>query len=333
VTRAPTALIIGAGSLGTLYGAALARAGLAVQLLARPAHAEAVEAAGGIRVEGIGGTWTAPLRATAEPARVEPAEIVVLLTQCQDTESALRGLDHVRDGVRLAVSLQNGGGKNEWLAAWCGEAAVVGGTSMVGATLDGPGRVRHTSAATTYLGELDGSDSRRVQALAAHLEHGGLATLVTDRVRAAEWSKLLNAAATMTIGALARIPVHAVFRGERTSRCYVEQIREGEAIARAHGVDIGNWPGMAPVATLCELAPEAAAEVMRDRGEALVARGETKVTPSMLRSILTGRPLEVEHVHGYLVREAERRGVAAPMLALAYAVLQAIDRTIAGEQL
>lgn len=325
------ALIAGAGSLGTLYGAALARAGLDVQLLARPAHANAITAAGGVRVEGPEGEWTAALRATAEPARVDPADIVILLTQCQDTDAALSEIDHVRDGVELAVSLQNGGGKNERLAAWCGAAAVIGGTSMVGATLDRPGHVRHTSAATTYLGELDGSDSERVRRLAEAFERGGLATLVTDRVRAAEWSKLLNAAATMTIAALARIPVHAVFSGERTSRCYVEQIREGDAVARAHGVEIGDWPGMAPVATLCSLELEAAAEVMRRRGAALAERGETNVTASMLRSILTGRPLEVEHVHGYLVREGERLGIATPMLSLAYALLQTIDRAIARE--
>lgn len=323
-------LIVGAGSLGSLYGAALAQAGRRVTLLGRRQHTYAIREQGGLRVVTEGGERLAPVTATSDPSEVGDVGTVVLLTQCQDTEAALAGLEHVRSGVSLAVSLQNGGDKNDLLAAWAGAEAVIGGTSMVGATLDAPGVVRRSSAGMTYLGERDGAQSERVEELARDLRRGGLETLVTDRVRAAEWSKLLNATATMTIAALARIPVHAVFTGERTSGCYAAQIREGVAVARAAGTEVGDWPGMAPVESLCRGSLEEAGELVRERGRAMAAAGEIEVTASMLRSILTDRPLEVEHVHGYVVREAERCGIEVPMVTLGYALLQTINHRLLG---
>jgi len=60
---------------------------------------------------------SAPAGRSWRPERVGPAEIVVVLTKTTDTEAALAGLDHVRDAVRLAVSLQNGVEKDGVLAS------------------------------------------------------------------------------------------------------------------------------------------------------------------------------------------------------------------------
>ena len=228
-------LIVGAGSLGTLYGAVLARACCEVQLLARPAHAEAIAAAGGVQVEDPAGHWTARLRATADPAAVEPADTVLLLTQVQDGPAALAPLEPA--GVRLAVSLQNGGGTERALEDWCGHDNVASATSMVGATLVAPGRVAHTAAGPTYLGP-------GAEALAARLESGGLETIVTERIRSAQWSKLVNAAATMTITALPRLPLHVAFT--EMSVAYVELVREGAAVARRSGVEPRTGRGWSP---------------------------------------------------------------------------------------
>jgi 2-dehydropantoate 2-reductase len=320
-----TVLVVGAGSLGTLYGAALARAGCDVQLLARPAHAEAIAAAGHVVVESGGEEWRVPLRATADPALVGPAGTVLLLTQAQDSEAALASVAHIRDGVTLAVSLQNGGGTERPLQAWCGAEPVAGGTSMVGATLLAPGRVAHTNPGLTFVGELDGSVSPRTTDLGARLEAGGLECVVTDRVRSAEWSKLVHAAATMTITALPRLPLHAAMIDAATA-C-AELVREGGAVAAAAGVTLDDWPGMLPVATMCSASLDEATELVATRGREFAAAGATAIKVSMLRSIETGRRLELGPVHGYLCAEADRLGVEVPRLQLALDLLGAIDRS------
>ena len=150
-----------------------------------------------------------PLRAEWRPDRVEPAATVIVLTKAPDTEAALAGLEHVRGGVELAVSLQNGVEKDDVLARWCGAEAVVGGVSMVGGTLLEPGRVAHTFDGGTILGELPRGRSERVERLAAALAAGGLTAVVSDDVRAVEWAKLVHASPTMAVPALVRLPLHA----------------------------------------------------------------------------------------------------------------------------
>ena len=66
-------VVIGAGSLGTVYGAALARAGLDVQLLAREEHARAIQESGSVTIDSFGERRQVPLRAEWRPERIEPA--------------------------------------------------------------------------------------------------------------------------------------------------------------------------------------------------------------------------------------------------------------------
>jgi 2-dehydropantoate 2-reductase len=318
-------LVVGAGSLGSLYGAALARAGGDVQLLARPAHAAAITAAGYVVVSQGAQEWRATLSATSDPAAVRPAETVLLLTQAQDSEAALGSVAHARDAVTLAVSLQNGGGTERSLQDWCGAARVAGGTSMVGATLLAPGRVAHTNPGLTFVGELDGSVSERTEDLGARLRAGGLECVVTDRVRSAEWSKLVHAAATMTVTALPRLPLHAALIDAATA-C-AQLVREGGAVAAAAGVALDDWPGMLPVATMCAAGLDEATKLVAARGREFAAAGATAIKVSMLRSIETGRRLELGSVHGFLVAEADRLGVEVPRLRLAFDLLGAIDRS------
>jgi 2-dehydropantoate 2-reductase len=237
---APRVLVVGAGALGTLYGAAMARAGADVQLLCRRPHAEAITAAGGVTVEGSDRASLVALRATWTAAAADPAEIVIVMTKSHDTTSALSTLDHVRSGVEVAVSFQNGVEKDALLAQWCGPERVVGGMSMVGATLAMPGTIRHTLDGTTYVGELTGERSARVQRLGGLLESGGLPVVATQRIVSAEWSKLVHAAPTMTITALPRLPFHRALIDPSLAAMYVRTLREGAAVAAAAGVDLDD---------------------------------------------------------------------------------------------
>jgi 2-dehydropantoate 2-reductase len=322
-------LVVGAGSLGSVYGGLLARGGADVQLLAREPHARAIQAAGALTVESRGERFEVPLRAEWRPERIEPAETVIVLTKTPDTEAALAGLDHVRDHVRLAVSFQNGIEKDDVLARWCGAETVVGGVSMVGGTLLEPGVVAHTSDAATIVGELGGGSSERVERFARQLEAGGLRTVVSPNVRAVEWAKLVHAAPTMAVPALVRLPLHACLVSEPLARVYVTLVREGVAIARAAGVEVDDEPVGYPLREIAAAPDEEAVAIVQERGRRLERAGMTAIIVSMLQSVERGRRTEVDAVHGYLAREAARLGVDAPGTQLAYRLLKGLDETLA----
>jgi len=304
-----------------------ARAGLDVQLLAREEHARAIQARGAVTIDSFGERWQVPLRADWRPERIEPAEIVVLLTKTPDTPAALDSLTHIRDAVRIAVSFQNGVAKDDELAAWSGAGSVVGAVAMVGATLEAPGRVRHTMNGPSFLGELDGSSGDRVDRLAALLERGGLPAVVTDRIRSVEWSKLVHASPTTALPAMTGLYLHEIFTTPELARLYVDLVREGYAVAEAEGVQLEDWGALFPVRTIATATPDEALALALAHGRRLVEAGMTKITVSMLQSARSKRRLEVEAIQGHLCRAGTRHGVPTPGTDLCYRVLSGMDAT------
>jgi 2-dehydropantoate 2-reductase len=191
-------LVIGAGALGSVYGASLARAGLPVTLLGREPHARAVRDRGGLTVsEASGESWNVHLDAEWRAEAVGDHDVVVLLTKSHDSRAALAALEHLRGNVRVAVSLQNGVQKDRILADWCGAERVIGGMSMVGATLEAPGVVQRSLAGATYLGELPTGLSDRCRWFVQRLEAGGMKAIHCPAMLAADLAALerLSAAA------------------------------------------------------------------------------------------------------------------------------------------
>jgi 2-dehydropantoate 2-reductase len=303
-------VIIGAGSLGSAYGAVLAKAGADVQLLAREAHARAITAAGGILLD----DERVPLRAEHRPERIEPVEIAILLTKGHDSQQALDTLPHLRERVRVAVSLQNGVLKDRVLADWCGAERVAGGASLVGATLLEPGAVRLTSPGITYFGP-------GAEPLPALLTSQGLEGVVTDDIEAVEWAKLVQAVAVMSITAPTGLVMHAALLDPALAELFVGLVREGTAVANASGVEIKDVRGLFPLQSIAE----AGTGLVQATGRALEERGATNVRVSMLEDVRRGRRLELDDVHGFLVAEGSRLGVEVPLIRERFAVLSEIS--------
>ena len=322
-------LIIGAGSLGSVYGGLLARAGHDVQLLAREPHARAIEAAGGLRLESGGEALLVPLRADWRPERIEPAEIAILLTKSLDTAGALAGLEHVRSGLQLAVSLQNSVEKDDQLRAWCGPGPVVGGVSMVGGTLVEPGLVRHTFDRATVVGELPTGSSARVERLAALLAAADLSGVVSENVIGVEWAKVVHALPSLALPALTRLHLHEVLLSPELAALYVRLVREGAAVAAAAAVELEDEPLDVPLRRIAAPPDDEAVELVQAEGRRFVDAGMTRVRVSMLQSVEKGQRLEVEAIHGFVVREGARLGVAVPSTELCYRLLTAIDQRLA----
>jgi 2-dehydropantoate 2-reductase len=322
-------LVVGAGSLGSVYGGMLALAGHDVQLLAREAHARAIAGAGGLRILTNGEPLFAPVRAEWRPERVEPAEIVILLTKTPDSREALESLAHAREAVRVAVSFQNGVEKDEELARWCGPERVAGAMCVVGGTLEEPGVVSYTLPGISFFGELPGGTSPRVDRLGELFRAAGLGVEVTDRILSAEWSKLVHSVPVMSIAALTRLPYHRLLIDPDLAAVYVRLVREAGAVAAAAGIELDDWPMIMPLKTIGGLGDADAIALIQARGRDFEARGNTAVNISMRQSVESGRRLEVEAVQGYVVREAGRLGVEVPVVDACYRMLKGIDSSFA----
>jgi 2-dehydropantoate 2-reductase len=314
-------VVLGAGSLGSLYAAWCADAGHDVVVVARPAHAAAIGAAGLLVRDLDGHERTVPLGAVADAADAPDADVVVLASKAPDTASLL---DRYRGTPTAAWSIQNGALQAEPLIERFG-AAGIGCVSMVGGTLAAPGVVHHTFAGCTYLGPMWSSSLTAVEVAVASLP-ADAGVVVREDIASVLWSKAVLAAAAMGMSVLLRTPYHRVFTDPAAREVFLSIVADAAAIATAEGAHLVDLPGPLQAGTLVALPrPEALARLAAV-GAAMVAAGPTEVRVSMLQSLESGRRLEVDAVFGSLVDRADRHGLAVPVLRAVTNVVTALDR-------
>ncbi len=317
-------VIVGGGALGSVLGGYFAQAGEEVTLLARPAHAEAIRR-DGLRIGGRRGEKVVrDLRATADPGELSSADLLILGVKSYDTADTLSSIRHLRGKVGAALSVQNGGGKEEALAEALGPEAVVGAATLVGASMPEPGRVIHTNDGWTWIGELDGRSTPRVERIADLFRRAGLRIQVRADIRTAIWCKLNQMVPAAALSCVSRLFIHQIYLDRGLATLFVELSREVAKVADRLGIPLDDFPGF-EVKKVCSGSPEEAVASVLRRGQIMRERGMTDVKISTLQDLERGKRTEADETIGYVLRLAEEQGVALPAVQFLYRVVRGIE--------
>ncbi len=277
-------VVFGAGSLGSLLGAVLAR-GHDVTLVARQAHASAVREFG-LHLEGELEAVVHP-DATTDGTGLE-ADLAILTVKSFDTDSAAKAL---ATGVFDAVlSMQNGMGNEETLAAHLG-TPILSGTATYGAMLREPGVVECTGVGEVVFGPNGGGRSALADRAGDAFERAGFETTVAEDMPFRRWKKLAVNAGINPITALTATENGTVLEPP-ASAISRTATRETARVARATDVSLSNREALEAVES--------------------VARATRKNTSSMAQDVLAGRRTEIDAINGYVVDQAENRGIDVP---------------------
>jgi 2-dehydropantoate 2-reductase len=294
-------LMLGAGGVGGYFGAKLARAGEDVTFLARGAHLAAIQK-NGLRVRSaIEGEWVVKATAVADPAGLPAADVVFLTVKANDTEAALERARPAIGPETAVVTLQNGVRSVELIDRVLGPGHAVGGAAYIFATIEEPGTIAHRLLGRIAFGELDGRRTPRAERLLAALTAAGIPVELSSDIRRVMWEKYLLICAQAGMTALARVPAGVLRAHEPTWAMYRALVEEVAAVGRAEGVALGDDVVAGVMRSAESLAPTAFSSLHHD--------------------LTTGKPLELEALHGHLVRLGERRGVPTPMAFAVYAAL------------
>src|SRR3712207_4569982 len=200
------AILGGAGAMGGVIGAALSRGGVDVTLVdvSRPAI-EAIQARGLTVEQKDGSSEQVPIRATGRPEEVGQVDLIINFVKCYHPEAAVRSALPILGPNTAILTLQNGWGNAQRIAALAGEDRVMVGLTYNSGTLVGPGHVKHTAKGVTVLGEMSGHTSERLKAVEAAFRAGGLETTLSPKIIEEVWKKLSVNATALPVAALLRL--------------------------------------------------------------------------------------------------------------------------------
>ncbi|MDP9303329.1 MAG: 2-dehydropantoate 2-reductase [Actinomycetota bacterium] len=294
--------VIGAGAIGSLFSAHLAKVADVLVLTRRKEHAQELNDRG-LQVSGRH-DFTARVTATADPDELSEFDVGIIATKANGVEDAAASLAG-RFPAATIMTVQNGLGAEE-IVHRHGEWPLISAVTFMSGTKHSDTHVEYILDTPTWLGPYGATPFDRVAELARLLVESGLEAEALPDLRPAQWSKLIFNATVNGVAALTGLPHDAHFAAEGTESDLGHLVHalvdEGKRVAVAEGVVLHDDPWEMNV---------------------LATRRGSAHYPSMLEDVEARRPTEVELINGTLVREAERHGVDAPLQNAVYRLVAA----------
>jgi 2-dehydropantoate 2-reductase len=293
--------VFGAGAVGGYFGGRLAAARHDVAFVARGAQLDALRR-DGLRIDSPKGSLhLRALTATDRPQDVGTVDAVLFTVKMYDVDDAASRLGPLLGPATVVVTLQNGVDAVEMVSRHVGREHVAAGAAYIVASVDAPGRIRHTAADSLVFGELDGSRSARLAALEEAGRGAGFGASLSDAIERDLWIKFVRLATWSGMTAVARSPIGVIREDPELMAMMMAALDEAIAVGSARGI---RFP----------------AALVADTVE-LVHGFPFDSKSSMLQDLERERRLELPWLSGAVVRMGRLHGTPTPVHRFISAVL------------
>ena len=315
--------VVGCGAVGSFYGGLLHRTGAETHFLLRSDY-EAV-AARGVHVQSVAGDWQFHPHAARSAEAIGPCDLVVIALKATANRLAYPALlPPLIKADTMVLTLQNGLGNVEALAALAGAEKVLGGLCFVCLNRVAPGVIRHLAHGRVMLGEFQRPALPRTRALAARFQAGGVPCEVTDDLNLALWKKLVWNIPFNGLGVAGAAGYEAVRKGDWESSQPL-----GPCLPTRVLLEEPRWLALVRelMREVIGAARRQGLEIPDDWADENIARTQTMgdYYASTLLDFAHGRPLELEALFLEPWRRACAAGADCPRLTALCRVLQQLD--------
>lgn len=297
--------VVGAGAIGSYYGAKLARAEADVNFLMRSQLEEVRR--GGIDVrEKEGGFRVANLKCYGTTREIGQCDLVLIALKTTANGALLELIPPLLHADSMLLTLQNGLGNEEFLAEHFGAGRVLGGLCFVCLNRVAPGVIEHYDVGRLAVGEYEGEPRERTCAVVELFVNAGVNCSLVEDLRVERWRKLVwNIPFNGLAVAAGGVTTDVILRDHDLHRATRALMTEIIDAANACGIPVSQ--------------NEAGLQLQRTG-----SLGAYK--PSTLTDFEAGRPLEIDAIWGEPLRRARAAGASTPRLEMMCAVLTSIDR-------
>jgi len=302
-------VVVGAGAVGSFFGAMLARCGHRVTLIGREAHVRAIQRSG-LQLQMAGRVEFVPLAATTDPGVLRDADLVLFCVKSTDTEAVARQISPLLGANALVLSLQNGVDNAPSIARQVRQA-VVPAVVYVATAMPEPGVVQHFGRGDLVIGPIDAKAAHdpvvvcQLQRVVDVMASADVPVTVSADVRDELWSKLLVNCAYNAISALAQQPYGRMAALPEIVHMQRALVHEVVAVAQAEGVVLALPASMAAMERIAGAMPAQLSSTAQD-----LARGKRS---------------EIDHLNGTVVRLGAQHGIATPVNQALYALVKLVE--------
>ena len=298
--------VLGSGAVGGYYGAKLARTGHDVALVARGAHLAAIRERGLEIKSPMLGAFTVQCRAEEDTTKVGTVDLVIVAVKAYDNATALPLIRPMLGDRTSVLTLQNGVDSVTEVAAVAGEDAVIGGTTYIATALSAPGVIEQTGThRRVVFGEVFGALPRLSERVSAIHQAFSTADIQSEAVadgRVPIWEKFIFLVSLAGFTGASRLPIGPLWADPFIRARFLDGCREIETLAHAERVPV-------------------ASDVI-ERIENYVGGIPGSMRSSLLIDLSQGKRIEVEALHGSVVRRAATANLPVPIMSTLYAVLK-----------
>ena len=317
--------VVGAGAIGGMMAVRLAQSGHELSVIARGAHLEAIRSNGLKYIENGEESVVTDIVATAEMSEVTGQDLVLLGVKAHQIAPIADKLMPMLSDSGVIVTLQNGipwwyfqklGGEYDGntvstvdpdgvLAATIDPDRIIGCIAYPAATIEAPGVIRHIEGHRFPLGEIDGAESERVQAICDAFVEAGFKSFVLPDIRSEIWLKLWGNLSFNPISALTHATLVDICQFPQTRALAAQMMTEAQQIAEKLGASF-------------RVSLE-----RRIEGAENVGKHKT----SMLQDLEAGKPLEIDGMLGVVIELGEQTGMPTPAMNTVYALVSLLNKT------
>jgi 2-dehydropantoate 2-reductase len=308
--------VLGAGAVGSYFGGMLARAGVQVTLIGRPAHVEAIRARG-LFLDTVSFQERVAMGASVEVYAARGADVILFCVKTLDTEEAARSLAPHISANAIVVSLQNGVDNVARIRAASGIDALPA-VVYVAAALPEPGHVKHLGRGELVVGELKDTGSAassrgdRAERVTKLFASAKVPCRVSPDISVDMWTKFIMNCAGNAVTAITQTSYASAARNLQTREVMSQVIAETVAVARASGVALPEVDFISMGLKFIESIGDA--------------------TSSTAQDLARGKRTEIDSLNGFVVRRGKELGIAAPASFTLFALVKLLEDKAAEQQ-
>jgi 2-dehydropantoate 2-reductase len=303
--------VVGAGAVGSFYGAMLARAGHRVTLIGRPAHVHAITR-NGLKLDLAASSTTEiiQIEASTELSSLHIADLVLFCVKSTDSASvALQIAPHLSPNA-LIMSLQNGVENSNLIAKQVANV-VIPCVVYVATEIPAPGCVKHHGRGDLVIGTMLASRLRdpqkTLQEIVELFDSAQVPVQISPNVMAELWSKLMINCAFNAISGLAQIQYGKLAALEPVRSTQTALVKEVISVAHADGIHLSETVALQAVEQI----------------SVTMGSQKSSTAQDMARSKLS----EIDHLNGFIVRRGQALGVATPVNQALFALVKLVEST------